>query len=165
MSLQEFILLVLKISIVLSVLAIGLKVSFSDLAFVFRKPALLGKALISMYVIMPIVALALVASFDLNPAVKVALVTLSVSPIPPILPNKEFKAGGFADYTIGLLVATGLLAIVITPLILEILQRVTGRPLSISAATIATQVFATILLALLAGVVIRTFLPSLPKRS
>jgi len=160
MTLSHFILRVLKISIVLSVLAIGLNVSFADTAYLFRKPGLLGKALLSMYVIMPIVALALALSFDLNPAVKVALVTLSVSPIPPILPNKEFKAGGSANYTIGLMVATGLLAIVITPLILEVFQSVTGRELGMPMSTIAAQVLATILVPLLIGIAIRTFLPS-----
>ena len=161
MSLAEFILLVLKISIVLSVLAIGLNVSFSDTAYLFRKPGLLGKALLSMYVIMPVVALALVMLSDLNPAVKVALVTLSVSPIPPILPNKEFKAGGSANYTIGLLVATGLLAIVITPLILEVFQRVSGRELGMPMCTIAMQVLATILVPLLIGIAIKTFAPAI----
>ncbi|HKE57466.1 MAG TPA: bile acid:sodium symporter [Pyrinomonadaceae bacterium] len=164
MSLSEFILLVLKISIVLSVLAIGLNVTFADTAYLFRKPGLLGKALLSMYVVMPIVALVLALSFDLNPAVKVALVTLSVSPIPPILPNKEFKAGGSANYTIGLLVATGLLAVVITPLILEVFERVTGRPLGMPMSTIAAKVLATILVPLVIGIAIRTFAPSIGEK-
>jgi BASS family bile acid:Na+ symporter len=92
MSLSDVILLFLKLSIVLSVLAIGLHVTFADTAYLFRKPGLLGKALLSMYVIMPIVALVLAWSFDLHPAVKVALVTLSVSPIPPILPNRGIRS-------------------------------------------------------------------------
>jgi BASS family bile acid:Na+ symporter len=164
MDLAALILLVLKISIVVTVLAIGVHASFADAFYLFRKPALLGRALLSMYVVMPIVALVLVLTFDLNPAVKVALVTLSVSPIPPILPRKEFKAGGSVDYTIGLLVATGVLAILITPLVLEVFERVTGRPLGIPMSTVAVQVFATILLPLLAGIAIRTFAPSFAER-
>jgi BASS family bile acid:Na+ symporter len=164
MSLSDFILLFLKLSIMLSVLAIGLHVSFADTAYLFRKPGLLGKALLSMYVIMPIVALALAMSFGLNPAVKIALVALSVSPIPPILPNKEFKAGGAANYTIGLMVAAGLLAVVITPLILEVFEWVTRRPLGMSMGTLAAQVLETILVPLLIGIAIRTFTPSIAEK-
>ena len=50
-----------------------------------------------------IVAVALAVAFDFTPVVEVALLALAISPVPPLLPGKEFKAGGRASYTIGLL--------------------------------------------------------------
>jgi bile acid:Na+ symporter, BASS family len=164
MTLVAFILLVLKISIVLSVLAIGLKATPSDATFLFRKPAYLTRAVLAMYVIMPIVALLIAISFNLNPAVKIALVVLSVSPIPPILPNKSFKAGGTENYTIGVLADTSLLAIIFIPLILKVFERLTQIPLGMSAISIASKVLATIIVPLVIGIAINKFLPNIAER-
>jgi len=163
-TLVALILLVLKISIILSVLAIGLKETFADATFLFRAPGHLARAILAMYVIMPIVALVIAYSFNLHPAVKIALVVLSVSPIPPILPNRAFKAGGKTNYTIGLLVATALLAIVFIPIILEVFERVTLIPLGITMNSIASRVLATIVVPLLLGILIRAFLPKIAER-
>ncbi len=105
------IVLVLKASIALSVFAIGLKATFSDATYLFRRPDKLVRALLSMSVLMPLFALVLVLLFDLRPAVKIALIVISVSPIPPIFPNKAFKAGGTERYTIGLVVLLVLCAL------------------------------------------------------
>src|SRR6266851_5716958 len=116
MDLQSLILLVLKISIVLSVFALGLKATFADATYLFRHPGKLVRAFLSMNVLMPVLALAMVLTFKLHPAVKVALVALSVSPVPPIFPKKALKTGGRDDYSIGLLVATAVLAIIVIPI-------------------------------------------------
>jgi BASS family bile acid:Na+ symporter len=70
-----------------------------------------------MDVILPLVAIGLVTAFELRPAVKIALVALSVSPVPPILPNKAMRAGGQANYTIGLLTAMALVSMVAVPMV------------------------------------------------
>jgi bile acid:Na+ symporter, BASS family len=54
----------------------------------FRRPGQLVRGLVAMNLLMPMFAVALAVMFDLNPAVKIALVALSVSPIPPVLPKK-----------------------------------------------------------------------------
>ena len=153
------ILLVLKASIILSVFAIGLKATFADATFLFRRPGHLLRALLSMNVLMPLTALAVAAPFDLHPAVKIALVALSASPTPPVLPKKALKAGGTEAYTIGLLVAAAALSIVSIPLSLEIFERLTGVSLAIRAGEVATLVLTTILTPLLAGIAVRTVAP------
>jgi BASS family bile acid:Na+ symporter len=42
---------------------------------------------------------------------------MALSPVPPIVPNKELKAGGAPSYVIGVLVATALFSIVFVPLV------------------------------------------------
>jgi len=164
MNLQSLILIVLKVSILLTVFALGLQATFADATFLFRRPKLLIRGFLSMNVIMPLVALILVMTFHLNPAVKIALVALSVSPVPPIFPKNALKAGGKENYTIGLLVATVVLAIVAIPVALETFQRVTGVPLYMSALTVATKVFTTVLTPLLAGIVVRAISSSFADR-
>jgi len=155
MQMTAVILLVLKASIILSVFAIGLKATFADATFLFRRPGHLIRALLSMNVLMPLTALAVGAPFDLHPAVKIALVVIAVSPTPPVLPKKALKAGGTEAYTIGLLVAAAALSIIVVPLSLAIFERVTGVSLVMRASSVATLVLTTILVPLLAGIALR----------
>jgi BASS family bile acid:Na+ symporter len=165
MSAAAAILLVLKASIVLSVFAIGLKAEFAHTAFLFRSPGRLARAVFAMNVWMPAMALAIGMVFDLHPAVKIALVVISVSPVPPIFPKKGLKAGGAGDYTIGLLVATALLAILTIPLTMEIVEWIVGIPLAMQATQVAILVFATIIAPLAAGIVVRKLAPGMSDRA
>lgn len=165
MDMTAVILLVLKASIILSVFAIGLKATFADATFLFRRPGQLLRALLSMNLLMPLVALALDAAFGLHPAVKIALVVISVSPIPPILPNKALKAGGREDYTIGLLVAIAVLSVVVTPLTLEIFEKLTDRSLAMGAGSLAVAMLTTILAPLLAGIAVRRIAHTFAERA
>jgi BASS family bile acid:Na+ symporter len=164
MSLQILIPIVLKASVLLSVFAIGLKASVQDATYLFRRPGELVRALLAMNVLMPLFAVVLISIFDLSPAVRIALVALSVSPIPPLLPNKMMKAGGTDSYAIGLLIAVSLLAIIFVPLAMEIIERVRNVPLQMTAASIAALVFMTILLPIGLGVAVHSFAPALAER-
>jgi BASS family bile acid:Na+ symporter len=164
MNLSSLIPLVLKASIFLTVFALGLQATFADATFLFRRPGLLARGFVSMSVMMPLLALLLVMTFQLEPEVKVALVALSVSPVPPVFPKKALKAGGEENYTIGLLVATVVLSIVAIPIALEIFERLTGVPLYLSALSISTIVFKTVLAPLLAGIVLRAVASSFANR-
>ncbi|MFQ4144008.1 Na+-dependent transporter [Chlorogloeopsis sp. ULAP02] len=165
MNMVAIILLVLKASIILSVFAIGLKATFADATFLFRRPSHLFRALLSMNVLMPLIALAIDTAFDLHPAVKIALVAISVSPIPPILPNKALKAGGKEGYTIGLLVALSALSIFVIPIAMEIFERITGISLAMQPRSVSVVVLTTILVPLLVGIAIGKIAPTLADRA
>ena len=165
MNMIEVILLVLKASIMLSVFAIGLKAPFAEATFLFRRPGQLFRAFLSMNVFMPLVALALAMPFDLHPAVKIALVVISVSPTPPIFPRKAHKAGGKDEYDIGLLVAAAVLAVILIPITLEILEKITGVPLAMQALSVALLVLTTILVPLLVGMAVRKIAPAIADRA
>jgi bile acid:Na+ symporter, BASS family len=164
MNLHSLIPFVLKASIFLTVFALGLQATLADATFLFRRPKLLIRGFVSINVIMPWLALLLVLTLHLHPAVQIALVALSVSPVPPIFPKKVLKAGGKENYTIGLLVATVVLSIVSIPIAMKIFEKVTGVPLSISAFSVATIVFKTVLTPLLAGIVLRSISSSFAGR-
>ena len=156
--------LLIKLSITLSVFAIGLKAAFSDATYLFRKPALLGRALVSMNVVMPLFAVLVALSFDLDAPVEIALVALSVSPIPPIMPNKALEAGGTESYTIGLLVATALLSVLFIPLTMEFFERVSGIAMQMRARDVAMLVLTSMLLPLIVGMSVRVFWPEFAER-
>jgi len=163
-SLQVLILAVLKASIVLSVTALGLRENFSDAIFLFRRPAELGRAFFSMNVVAPVLAVILALKLHLYPAVKIALVTLSVSPVPPIPPRGAIKAGGKNDYAIGLMVAAAVMSIVAIPVALEVFERIFGLRLHIPLGFVLRLVFVTVLGPLLLGMAVRALAPAFAER-
>ncbi len=164
MSIATLIPLVLKASIFLAVFALGLNATLNDALYLLRRPGHLIRALVAMNVIMPIVAMALSMAYDFTPAVQISLVALALSPVPPIFPNKGFKAGGRSSYTIGLLVAIGLLSIIVVPVAAEIVRTAFGKPTYLSPSLIAKVVFMSVLLPLSAGIAVRYFAPQLAER-
>ena len=92
----------------------------------------LFKPMLAMLVLMPMMAVVLVRTFDFPHAMEVALVALAISPVPPLLPNRENKAGGAAPYGLGLMATAGALSIVVVPVAVAFLQRVFDRPLGVA---------------------------------
>ena len=155
MTLAEFSALALKASLPAIVFGTGLATSRGDVIWLFKNPGLWLRSLLSMNVIAPLFAIALVTTLPLAPPVKIALVMLSVSPVPPVLPRKQAKAGGEPLYIISLLATSAALSIVVIPVTLELLQRVLGVPLGISPSIVARQIGTTVLVPLALGIASR----------
>jgi BASS family bile acid:Na+ symporter len=146
--------LMLKASIVLTVFAIGLSTRPQDVAYVIRRPGLLLKSLLSINVVMPVFAASVIAVTHLDSVVQIALISLSVSPIPPMLPKKALNAAGDASYAIGLLVVAALLAIAIVPLSVRLMGWAFGRQAEISRTEVALILAANVLAPLGAGLLV-----------
>ncbi len=132
MDLKQLVVVALQVSVFCMVFGFGLKTTTQDLSYLIRRPSLLVRSLLAVFVVMPIVAVLLAVLFDFELTVERALIALAVSPVPPLLPRKESKAGGDEHYALGLMAILALLAIVVTPLEIMILQSVAGRPLEMA---------------------------------
>jgi len=156
--------LVLQASILMTVFGFGLQATPGDVLYLVRRPGLLARSLVAMFVIMPIVALAMVRVFALRPAVEIALAMLSISPIPPLLPGREEKAGGHQSFALGLMVIAGVVSIVTVPLAIDLLGRYFVRPFAMPPGAIASLVLKTVVLPLAAGMLVRAILPAAATR-
>ena len=161
MSLTVLIPIILKTSIFLTVLGLGLRASGGEVVSLVRNPSRLARSMVAMTIIMPTTAVLLALSFDLHPAVKIALVALSVSPVPPIWPKRAIKTGGDESFTLGLLVTSAAISILFIPIAMAIFERIVGAPLRMSADDIARAVLVTILLPLFLGITVRQLAPGL----
>lgn len=165
MTAAQWLELVLQGSIMLTVIGFGLTVTWSDATYLFRRPALLLRAFLSMNVVMPIVVAFFATTFALPFEIKVALVALSVSPMPPMIPKKQVAAGGREEYVAGLLVAMSLLAVVLVPLAVFILGRYFGSDARIGPVAVGKIMLTTVLAPLLVGLSIRHWFPTSEKAS
>jgi len=164
MDAAGYLLLAVKASILLTVLALGLNASWQDALYLFRHPSLLIRSVLSMNVIMPLVAAGLVVAFALPMTVKVALVALAISPVPPILPKKQLKAGGREPYAIGLLVAIALLAIITVPIAVSWFASAFDRTAEIAPRAVAKLVLISVLAPLAIGIAVRQWAPVFAER-
>ena len=159
MDVQKVILLALQASILATVFGFGLKATRNDLLYLWRRPALLVRSLLAMYLAMPLVSLVLVGSLDLPMSVKIMLVAISIAPLPPILPNKLAASGESGDYAIALMATLALLSIGITPLAVTLLGAFFGQHFAMSPAAVAKTVLISIVVPLLVGIGVRAIFP------
>jgi len=164
MTAAQIILLVLKASIVLTVLVIGLNANFAESVFLFQDPRRLISSVSSMNVVILVFAVLVVAVFELHPAVEIALVAVALAPVPPILPNKVLKAGGTEAYTIGLLVAAAVLSILLVPLSLALLAQIFTKELGMPPTAVAIAVLTTVVVPLVIGMAIHALAPAFAKK-
>ena len=164
MELKQIVILGLQISIVSTVFGYGLRTMPADLLFVAKRPGLLARSILSVFLIMPAIAFGVARFFAIKDVVEISLVALAISPVPPLLPMKEAKAGGKASYGLGLLTLLALLSIPAVPLMIEVLERLSHQSLAIDATAIARLALMTVLGPLAAGMIVRAFAPAFADR-
>jgi bile acid:Na+ symporter, BASS family len=161
---RQLVLLAFQISIISTVFGFGLRATPDDLLYVLRRPGLLARSMIAMFLIMPLVAVALSRWLDFPRVIAIELIALALSPTPPLLPGREARSGGHESYGLGLMAVLALLSIAIVPLSLKLLGTFFGLPFTVSPATIAGIVFTAALLPLTAGILVRRMAPALAAR-
>ena len=164
MTLQELMMLAMQASIMITVFSFGLEATSGDVLHVFHRPALLARSLIAMFVVMPVVAVLMTQLIDLPLAAQVALVALSVSPIPPLLPKKQSKAGGDTSYALGLMVTMAVLSVLVIPVAMATLGKVFDRPFTVHPFAVAWIIVKAAVLPILVGLLFRAVLPDLAQR-
>ncbi len=164
MDAKQLIILALQVAVLGTVFGFGLNATRDDLLYLVRRPGLLLRSLLSILVVVPFLTVVLVKLFDLRSTVEIVLVALAVSPVPPLLPQRETKAGGRRSYGLGLMVVVGIVAIAAIPLMVGLLARIFERPLAMGPGDIARIVLLAVVLPLVAGMTVRALLPRIAER-
>lgn len=165
MTLQKALVAALTASIMLTVLGLGLTTTWRQATSLLRQPALLLRSLLAISVLMPVATAVVATAFAFPIEVKRALIALAISPVPPLLYKRQLGAGGPREYVVGMMVAVALLAIVLVPVSVAILNRIYAASISVSPLAIASITMRTILLPLAAGLLIRRLFPAAEKAS
>jgi BASS family bile acid:Na+ symporter len=154
MTAGELIGLGLNVSMAQMVFSVAMRAGVAGTRLAFGSPALLARSLFSMYVVMPAIAIVVALVFDIPHAVKLAFLLLALSPVPPILPGKQMKAGGSESFVLGLLVVAAVVAVLVVPAGLAIAARVFGRAIEIPYEAAIPVVATSVLLPVAAGLVV-----------
>jgi BASS family bile acid:Na+ symporter len=151
--------LAFQVSIFATVLGYGLHADRADLAYVFRRPRLLALSLIAVFVVMPVIALAMEVYLDFPHAARVGLVVIALSPIPQLLPKELVAGGGRSSYAFGLAVTMAISAIVLTPFLVHFIGRLMNRPFAVDTSTVASVLVPTVIVPLVLGLLVQRTMP------
>jgi bile acid:Na+ symporter, BASS family len=143
------------------VLSMGLRTPIGDLSYFGARPWLLFKSLLSVDLLVPLIAIAVIIIVMPAKPTSIGLLLLAASPAAPLVINNISKAGGRLDYAVSLQVALASLAIVTTPITLFLLSSATNLQLGVSSLAVARQVGISILVPIIAGIAIRWLFPAL----
>jgi bile acid:Na+ symporter, BASS family len=165
MTVQQLIRVAFLVSITLIVLSFALRATWRDATSLFRNPSLLVRSLLAMNVLMPIFAATLAGLFTFRPGIEIALLALSVSPVPPFLPRKQLTLVSEREYVHGLLGASSLLSILLAPLTVVLIGLAFSRHVDIDPAKIARVVALTVLLPFALGLIINHLRPAFAARA
>jgi len=164
MSESFVILLALGVSIAFAAISVGLRATPHDALYLLRHPGLLARSFLVMNVVMPLFALWAAISFGLDPAVKVVLIVLAMSPLPPFPTIDAVRADGEGPYAVGLLGAASLFATIFIPTGVSVLGRLFGVPFHVPTSVVARLVIGSVLVPFLVGIAIRHFVPVVANR-
>jgi len=153
--------LILNISVLMQVFALGLGATWEEATHLFRHPRLLVNSILARNVAVPVIAILLIKAFPLHMAVIITIGVLAVTPVPPLLPTSQLKAGGRSHYVLGLLVSQAVLAVVLVPVTIQIMDWALGAHVHFGGLHVAKLMLQAVLAPLAAGMLAARFLPRL----
>jgi BASS family bile acid:Na+ symporter len=166
MTLEQAINVLLTVTLIEMMAAIGLGVTFVDLAGVARNGPLVARALLANYACVPAVTVGLLLLFDPHPMVSAGFLVLAVCPGAPYGPPFAGIARGNVPVAIGLMVILAGSSAIVAPILLYYLLPFVSESesLKIDATRIVSTLLVTQLVPLCLGVALRQARPSLAER-
>lgn len=165
LEVKPILLILVKITIFSLMLAIGIALSFEKMLSLWRKPALLFRALLAVVVLVPLLVFLLLKLFNLPPEVMAGLAFLAASPGAPLTTKRSQMAGARFRYSASLQLTLALLAVVITPLTLAIFTTLFERlSENVTILEVAQQVAMVQFLPVSIGLLMQKFAAKLAEK-
>jgi len=155
--LSPLILLGFEASHVLTILSLGLDAPLRESATLLREPRQLARVLLAMGLVMPVLAATAAALLSLPPVVKLVLMALAVSPVPPIILHRSHTE---RYYPLALFMTTCVLAPVLAPITFGIAAWALDKPVGFGPHHLLPHVALAIVAPLLVGWGLRRLVPA-----
>jgi BASS family bile acid:Na+ symporter len=139
---------------------LGLGIVPGEFRWVWRHPGVIAKALFSVLIAVPAVALLVTQVFDLARPVAIGIVLMSISPGAPVALRRSLDAGSHRSFAPALQILIALLAVVSMPLSIAVLNEFYAGRATIAPSELARQVFVAQLLPLGLGMLARRVFPA-----
>lgn len=156
--------LVILTSVMLVVASIGMSTRQGTALGFLKDPAPVSKAMLAMFVAMPLFTLLVTWALPLDPAVRIALLALAISPMPPVMPLTQAKVGADTEYAIGIQVAACATALAAAPLFILLLEEVYHHDVAFEIGPMLKVLVLTISVPLTGGILMNRFAPDFAAR-
>jgi BASS family bile acid:Na+ symporter len=163
---QKIIHLLVTITLIEMMAAVGLGVAFVDVISVVRDWRLVVRATLANYICVPLATVALLVLFNPNPMVAAGFLILAVCPGAPFGPPCTAVARGNVTVSVGLMAILAASSALVAPLLLYFLMpRLTGdENLRVDAGKLVGTLLFTQLVPLCVGLLVRWWRPALAER-
>ena len=159
---NPLILNLVTITIFSLMLAIGVNLSFAELLYLWRRPVILLRTLLAVVVLVPLVVIFLIRLFDLSSGITTGLALLAAAPGAPLTTKRSQMAGGTFPYSVSLQLTLALLAVLITPITLDIFYVLFDLEIdSVMISQVFQQVARVQFLPIILGLLIQKFSPKI----
>jgi len=150
---------ILKLSVIALLLAIGMLSTKKEITYLWRRPKLLFRSLLAMYILVPLAAIVFISIVPVAAGLKLAVFVLAISAGAPLLPKKLMGLGS-DEYVLSLVVTASVLAIVTVPVWAAALSPLFGKESQLAPTAVALLIFKSFLLPLICGMLVRRFFPN-----
>lgn len=164
MDAKELVPLLAQSALFLIVASFGLRAHARDVVAAMRNTGLVVRGILAVNVAVPIAAIIACSLLPIDPAVRLGIVIMAVSPLAPLIPGKMLKGGLDASTAVGLYVALIVSAVVFVPATVALLSALYPANASISVAAVGRLVALSILLPIGVGLAIGTAAPAFARR-
>jgi BASS family bile acid:Na+ symporter len=166
MTTDQLINVLVTITLIEMMVAIGLSVTFVDLRGVVRNWRLVGRAALANYVCVPAATVGLLLLFGARPMIAAGFLILAVCPGAPYGPPFTAIARGNLAAAVGLMVLLAGSSAILAPILLHYLLPLMAEnePLKVESIRIIATLLATQLLPLCLGIAVRQWRPPLADR-
>ncbi len=120
-----------------------------------QRPGLMARALFSVLMAVPALALLVTRALDLPRAAQIGIVLMSIAPGAPVALRRSLGAGGHQAFAPSLQICVVMLAVLSMPLSIALLNHVYAGQASVAPSQIARQVFIAQVLPLGLGMALR----------
>jgi predicted Na+-dependent transporter len=152
-------------TVFLVMFSLGLASKAGDLRWALGRPGLVVRALLTVLVIVPAIAIVVTRLLGLPRSVQIALVVMAICPGAPVALRRSLDAGSHHSFATALQLMMALLAIVTMPLTIALLNPLYAGHAVVSPWEVARQVFTAQLLPLGLGLLVRVMAPATALRA
>ena len=164
MDIEALTKIVLVVGIVLIVLAIGLRARLENPLLLLQKPVLGLRAMVAMFVVLPLFAVLMIRLFPLQQGVGATLLGFAVSPMLPPWAKTGEKVGGHGDYVFGLQILATVVSIFVVPVMIWLVAWIFDIKATFDPLVFSLVLLVTVGAPLAIGMAITKFLPNVAQR-
>ena len=143
---------------------LGLRIAIGEFRWVWQHPGLVARSLFAVLIAVPVLAIVVTRAFELERAVSIGIVLMSVAPGAPVALRRSLGAGGHRSFAPALQIMLALIAVASMPLSVAALNHLFAGRASVEPWPVAKQVFLAQLLPLAGGMLLRYFAPGAAER-
>jgi BASS family bile acid:Na+ symporter len=151
-------------SVILLMLAVGLRTEFGQVVAVARNVRLMSRGLIVNFLITPVLLFVCVRWLPVHIDVKIGVMLMAAAPVAPMAPPFVGMAKGDVPHSVGLMTVVALLSVVLTPLILILALPATEAGLQLDPWEIIKMLLMVQLIPIGVGMAIHNASPSWTER-